>query len=233
MSIQARSLLNARNFLHKFFPAFASLLEDWRKAEIYRRHVLKHGFLLPLPPFIKRSIILRYALDHNCQTLVETGTQYGDTPWLFRNHFETIYTIELSPALAAMARSRFRKSPQIQVIQGDSGEKLTELLPNLSSKTLFWLDGHYSAGLTARGASDCPIYAELQSIASRCKVPYVVLIDDARCFGHDKDYPSLQELDDFVRLTFPRHETRVSNDIISITPLSGIGESAAEAFEAK
>ncbi len=226
-------LLNLRGFAHRLAPNFAGMLEDWRKTELYRRHILRHGFLMPLPPFIKRAIVLRYALDHGCRTLVETGTQYGDTPWLFRHRFESIYTIELSPMLASMARTRFRKYPHINVVEGDSGKKLAELLPNLQSKTLFWLDGHYSAGLTARGPSDCPIYAELQSIADLCPVSYVILIDDARCFGRDKDYPSLTELESFVQAAFPQHETRVSSDIISITPLTGIGKCATEVSEGK
>jgi hypothetical protein len=203
----------------------AGVLEDWRKTELYRRHIMKHGFLMPLPPFMKRAIILRYALDYHCKTLVETGTQYGDTPWLFHNRFETIYTIELSPMLAAMARARFRNLPHVNVVEGDSGQKLAELLPKLQSKTIFWLDGHYSAGLTARGSKDCPIYAELQSIASLCKVPFVVLIDDARCFGHEKDYPSLQELGAFVRELLPRYRMGVNNDIFYLIPNADFGHS--------
>ena len=233
MSPTASLFLGMRNISHRCLPTLTGLLEDWRKVALYRRHIIKHGFLVPLPPFIKRSIILRYALDHHCKTLVETGTQYGDTPYLFRDKFDTIYTIELSPTLTAMARRRFRRFSHIKVVEGDSGQKLAELLPMLQSTTLFWLDGHYSAGLTARGATDCPIYGELESIARLCKVPNVVLIDDARCFGHDKDYPSLQELEDFVRVAFPRHEIRVSNDIISITPPAGIGEYAIEVSEGK
>jgi hypothetical protein len=211
-------LLFFRNLTHRWFPNVAGALEDWRKTKLYRRHIMKHGFLMPLPPFIKRSIILRYALDHHCKTLVETGTQYGDTPYLFRDKFDTIYTIELSSSLAAMARKRFRPFSHIEVIEGDSGQKLAELLPRLRSKVLFWLDGHYSAGLTARGSKDCPIYAELHSIASLCKVPFVVLIDDARCFGHDKDYPSLTDLEAFVQSALPSHYMGVNNDIIHLIP---------------
>jgi hypothetical protein len=218
-------LLNLRSFAHQIAPNLACNLEDWRKTELYRRHILKHGFLMPLPPFIKRSIILRHALDYKCNTLVETGTQYGDTPWLFRNQFETIFTIELCPRLAAMARKRFQISPHIKVIEGDSGEKLAELLPILQTKTLFWLDGHYSAGLTARGARDCPIYNELESIARLCKVPYVLLIDDARCFGQDKDYPSLKELEAFSRTLMPDHTMRESNDIICLVPGAELAQS--------
>ena len=227
MSPTARLFLGLRNISHNCFPTLAGLLEDWRKAALYRRHIMKHGFLMPLPPFIKRSIILRYALDHHCKTLVETGTQYGDTAYLFRDEFDTIYTIELSSSLAAMARKRFRPFPHIQVIEGDSGQKLAELLPRLRSKALFWLDGHYSAGLTARGSKDCPIYAELHSIASLCKVPFVVLIDDARCFGNDRDYPSLQELKNFVGELMPAYTMGVNNDIIYAVPTIDLGKNAA------
>jgi len=224
MSPTSSFFLVLRNISHRCLPTLAGLLEDWRKAALYRRHIIKHGFLMPLPPFIKRSIILRYALDHHCKTLVETGTQYGDTPYLFRNRFETIYTIELSPTLAAMARRRFRRFPHIKVVEGDSGQKLAELLPMLQSKTLFWLDGHYSAGLTARGATDCPIYGELKSIAQLCKVPCVVLIDDARCFGHDKDYPSLEELQAFIGKWMPGYKMGVNNDIIYLVARADFGK---------
>ena len=227
MALRSFLYLRMRNFLHSAAPNFAGALEDWRKTRLYRNHITRHGFLMPLPPFIKRSIILRYALDYECKTLVETGTQYGDTPWLFRNRFETIYTIELSPTLAAMARKRFRRLSNIKVVEGDSGEKLAQLLPMLQSKTLFWLDGHYSAGLTARGARDCPIYNELESIARLCKVPYVLLIDDARCFGQDKDYPSLKELEAFSRTLMPDHTMRVSNDIIYAVPTMDLGKNVA------
>lgn len=232
MTSKTLFLLRIRNLMHMIFPRWAGIAEDWRKTIKYRQIIHHSGFVLPLPPYIKRSIILRYALDHHCKTFVETGTQYGDTPWLFRNRFETIYTIELSPTLARMARKRFKHCSHIKLVEGNSGDKLAELLPMLQSKTLFWLDGHYSAGLTACGATNCPIYGELESIAQLCKVPCVILIDDARCFGHDKDYPSLQELEDFVRVAFPQYETRVSNDIVSITPVARIGESATQAFEA-
>jgi hypothetical protein len=210
-------LLGLRNFCHGIAPSVAGMLEDWRKTELYRRHILRHGFLMPLPPFIKRSIILRYALDYHCKTLVETGTQYGDTPWLFRNRFETIYTIELSQMLAAMARRRFRKTLNITVVEGDSGEVLEAILPELKSNTLFWLDGHYSAGLTAQADKDCPIFEELRSIARFCPVPYVILIDDARCFGKEVDYPSLEMLFTFIHQEMSGYAIKVEYDLICVT----------------
>ena len=66
--------LRLRNFLHSAAPSFAGALEDWRKTELYRHHITWHGFLMPLPPFIKRSIILRYA----CASVrVDVGASLG------------------------------------------------------------------------------------------------------------------------------------------------------------
>jgi len=210
--------LGLRNAFHAACPDLAESLESLRKSEHYRRIVREKGFVLPLPPFVKRSVLRRFAIDHKCRTLVETGTQYGDTPWSFRNDMEEIFTIELSPVLASIARARFRKFPHIQIVEGDSGAKLVEILPRLRSKTLFWLDGHYSAGITAQGALDCPIFAELEGLFTGCKVPFIVLIDDARCFGRDKDYPTLETLSDFVQRSLPGAKFGVEHDIISIVP---------------
>lgn len=212
------TLLRIRNSIHSFFPEFAERAESARKSEFYRRTIAKSGFVVPFPPFIKRSILLRFIIDNECKTLVETGTQYGDTPWAFRDRLEDIYTIELSPRLASLARDRFKKHRNIQIVEGDSGAMIKTILPQLKSKTLFWLDGHYSAGVTAQGALDCPVYAELRSIFEGCPVPWVILIDDARCFGRDKDYPSFEELEAFVKREIPEATIRAEHDIISIVP---------------
>ena len=104
---------------------------------------------------------------------------------------------------------------------------MTNLLIYPQSWQLFWLDGHYSAGLTARGATDCPIYVELESIAQLCKVPGVVLTDDALCFGRDKDYPSLQELENCVRALMPTCTMAVNNNLIQLIPKSELDSRTA------
>jgi hypothetical protein len=215
-SLTTSCLLRLRNIMHAVIPAPLEALELFRQSLRYSRLIGQHGYEMPLPPYIKRSIILRYALDHHCNTLVETGTQYGDTPWAFRHRFEKIYTIELSAMLTRIAKSRFRSYPHIEVVEGNSGEKLRDLLPLLDSKTIFWLDGHYSAGMTARGQSGCPILSELRAVATFCPVPYIILIDDARCFGQEDDYPSLKDLEAFVQRLIPTTSFNVSNDIIAI-----------------
>jgi len=55
----------------------------------------------------------------------------------------------------------------------------------------------------------------------------VVLIDDARCFGGDKDYPSLQDLKNFVRGLMPAYTMGVSNDFICLVPSMGLSKTSA------
>ena len=214
------SFLRVRNAVHSLAPAASETVESMRQAMLFKRVIRQYGFQLPLPAFVKRSVLKRNLLDYGLDTLVETGTQYGDTPWLFRDELSEIWSIELSPELAGLARQRFRKYSHIHVVQGDSSDRISEIIPRLKTPTLFWLDGHYSSGVTARSTLDCPIYAELKAVLSICRQRWVVMIDDARLFGAEKDYPALEELENFVRGALPEAEFTVEHDMIKIVPPS-------------
>lgn len=201
-------------------PNLCDSIESLYRTEKYRRIISENGFTLPLPPFMKRSILHRYAIDFSCTSLVETGTQYGDTPWFFRNKLDAIYTIELSRDLARLAGGRFQDYSNIHVVEGDSGKMIAEVIPKLTGKTLFWLDGHYSSGVTAQGVLDCPIVSEIMSIIRNCSVPYIILIDDARCFGRDKDYPTFQQLQGLLDGFLPEAAVGITDDILHIIPKS-------------
>jgi hypothetical protein len=176
------------------------------------------GMELPLPNFLKRCLLKRFAVDHRLAILVETGTFLGDTPWVFRNFFKEIYTIELSETLAELARNRFARFHHIQVLKGDSGLALPALIPRLSEPILFWLDGHYSGGLTAKGFLNSPIVNEVNAIADLCRERFVILIDDARTFGQEPGYPLLGDFIALLQKLLPDHSIAVSNDIISVVP---------------
>jgi hypothetical protein len=213
-----RPFLQFRNAFHALAPELSETVESLRQTLQFKRSIKQNGFQMPLPAFVKRSIVKRHLLDFGLQTLVETGTQYGDTPWFFRDELSEIWSIELSPALADLTRQRFRKYPHIHIVQGDSSDRLPEIIPQLKTPTLFWLDGHYSSGVTARGTLDCPIYAELQAVFSICRQRWVVMVDDARLFGAETDYPTLKELANFIRGALPEVEFTVEHDMIKIVP---------------
>jgi hypothetical protein len=88
----------------------------------------------------------------------------------------------------------------------------------LSQPALFWLDAHYSEGVTARGDKDTPIYEELHLILNAGDIGHVIIIDDARCFGTDPAYPSKEELVEFIRSKKSNVDIAVLDDSIIITP---------------
>jgi len=173
----------------------------------------------------KRSILLHYRNLENITVFIETGTFLGDTIHTFRNDFETLVSFELSSELASKATKRFEDYSHIQIITGDSGELLPNVLKKFSKPCLFWLDGHYSSEFfigaefikTAKGKKDTPIIEELTAILHHPIKKHVILIDDARCFNGENDYPTISEIKKFVKSIRPECQIGVKRDIIRIT----------------
>lgn len=170
----------------------------------------------PPPHPIKQRAIREYASRYGLKILVETGTFYGDMVAAMKNTFDKIYSIELSDELFVRAQKRFESDRHIEILHGDSGVELGKLMATLDRPTLFWLDGHYSAGNTARGDKDTPVIEELTHIFDSPPLGHVVIIDDARCFGHEPGYPSLDTLREFVKENRPRALIEVENDSVRI-----------------
>jgi hypothetical protein len=173
----------------------------------------------------KRAILLQYIEQYKVNTLVETGTFLGDTAEFFRHRLDKVYSIELSEELAAKAAKRFEGAPNVRILQGDSGVVLADLVKELPSTALFWLDGHYSSEFyvnnefirTARSETDTPIKKELQIVLNDVR-PHVILIDDARMFNGEGDYPSLDAIRELVKKAKYPFSVSVKTDIIHIIP---------------
>jgi len=133
-----------------------------------------------------------------------------------KKSFSKIISFELDQTLAAQAQKRFANDNHIQVVQGDSGKLLPDYLATIYEPCLFWLDGHYSGGITAKGTLETPIKNELTAILSHPVNGHVILIDDARCFTGENDYPTLDELKNFVAERKPNHKFSVEHDAIRI-----------------
>ena len=180
------------------------------------RRWFRSGRPLPAPHQVKQLAITTKAVEFDLDVLVETGTYLGDTIWSQKDYFKRIYSIELSPELHARAARRFSNEAHIKLLQGDSSARLSDVLKSLEGPALFWLDGHYSGGPTAKGDKNCPIWAELEQIFSHGG-ENVIMIDDARLFDGTDDYPTLNELSDHV-LSNGDYEVSVATDIIFLTP---------------
>ena len=177
------------------------------------------GCPLPPPNAVKQGAIIRYAREAGIRVFVETGTYEGRTLRAVRQYFESLYSIELGEDLYRKACARFRSDPKIFLFQGDSGDRLRDILDTVGDRRcLFWLDAHYSRGDTARGSEDTPVLRELHAIARHSRKDHVILVDDARCFGTDPAYPGLGRMEALVGQLLPGSSFSASEDIIRIVP---------------
>jgi hypothetical protein len=178
----------------------------------------RNGKPVPPPHLVKQRTLRAYSERFGLKILIETGTFYGDMVEAMKDVFDRIYSIELSKELYEKAKERFIRVRHIEIIYGDSGIELKNIISKLDQPALFWLDGHYSAGETAKGNKETPIYEELNHILNSTDRSHVIIIDDAQCFGKNPDYPTIQELSDFIKSKTPDLDIVVQNDIIRITP---------------
>lgn len=183
----------------------------------------KAGCVVPPPHIVKQKVLKQYAKEYGLKILVETGTYVGDMCEAMKNTFDKIYSIELDQKLFEAARKRFKTCEHVEIIHGDSGKEIGRLISKLDKATLFFLDGHYSGGMTSRGEKDTPIFEELNSILRSWNGKHVIIIDDARCFGSDPAYPTLDELRKAIYSRTENIDFRVKDDIIRIVPINEAG----------
>lgn len=137
---------------------------------------------------------------YNIDLFVETGTYLGVTTAYVQKFFKRVYSIELSETLAQEAMHHFKNKPHVTILQGDSGLLLGKIVAENPVKKIFWLDAHYSAGITASSATfgDTPISKEIEEILNHWVDKSVILVDDAGLFVGKDNYPTLESLIAFV-----------------------------------
>jgi len=205
-------LISSRILWSKYLRKFASVSKQGQTGR----------FVHP-PPLKKQQILLEYARKYHLDTFIETGTCYGDMLEALRNDFDHIYSIELSKDLYAKAKERFKDVHHIELVQGDSGKELGNVLAKISQPALIWLDAHYSGGkmrghITARSDTDTPVIQELSHIFNAKSRGHIIIIDDARCFGVDPAYPTINEIRSFIEARSDNLELVVQDDCIRIFP---------------
>jgi len=94
---------------------------------------------------------------------------------------------------------------------------LFDIIKDIKEPVIFWLDGHYGGDLHGRGEIDCPILQELDAIFRSLPFDHFILIDDARCFNGENDYPTIEELTKFVLSKNPKYKMDILHDIICYT----------------
>lgn len=175
----------------------------------------KNGAVVPMVHLGKRNVVEQYMRNSVLKIFIETGTYKGDMIYGALPYFNEIYSIELNKNLCSRARKKFLGYRNVHVLQGQSGEVLPKLLNDIDEPCLFWLDAHWSGGSTAKGDIETPIMQEMRCILEHSRAnEHVILIDDARCFTGENDYPTLDGLKSFIRNLYPDWIFEVVDDII-------------------
>lgn len=164
---------------------------------------------------------------------IETGTYLGAGTRRLARIFPKVDTIEVQESLAAGARSELANLRHVTVHAGSSRDVLPKLV-DAATPALYWLDGHWSGGMTGGAEDQCPVLAEVEAIAAG-HPDDAILIDDARLFlappppPHDvSHWPTYTQLVDAITRSRPGHHVIAAHDILVAVPASAAG--IADAF---
>lgn len=165
-----------------------------------------------LPSFLKHRVVKKYAEAFGIKTFIETGTFHGDMLNATKNIFDGIISIEFSNDLSYKAQKRFVNDKKISIFCGDSAILLPQIIQNIKEPCIFWLDAH-----CGHAAKETPIIEELETVfkhSKESKINHVVLIDDARLYNGQGDWPSISEL---KKISFDyKYSFTIKDDIIII-----------------
>ena len=163
-----------------------------RKVFPYFMFWIIQSYKMPCPPKVKRRAIYSHSIKGG--DWIETGTYLGETTKFLANRKNKVISIEPQLNLFEFNQMRFRKNKNVTIIHGTSQEKLSAAIEMLSGDINFFLDGHFSGGLTF-DSGRAPIMEELEIIINSInpKQKIKVFIDDFRLFQQgnqgDELYP--------------------------------------------
>jgi hypothetical protein len=179
---------------------------------------------------LSRSFVADLRRCFALSTFIETGTFMGDTIASLQRDFVSLISIELSADLYIQAKRRFAKCVSIVLIQGDSADQLPQALAlSKGSRSLIWLDAHYSGGATAKGSVNTPIIREIRNIKRHGRGQDVILIDDLRLFWRVEDgflhhdsidgYPSARAVVEELNSDGNKYDCIVLQDALVAIPI--------------
>jgi len=164
----------------------------------------------------------------NLDVFVEGGTYTGGTALLMGGVFNNVYTIEKSNEMFDIAEKNIKTAANkssgnknnIQLLKGDTRDHLKNILDS-NDNLMFWLDAHWSCGMTYGEGDECPLIQELEIIFSRNK-NYAILIDDARNFQAPPPVPhkyyNWPSLKDIIQVLPDGYTFTIHDDVIYIVP---------------
>ena len=110
------------------------------------------------------TAVTEYFRRFRRDVFVETGTLVGNGVWCaLEAGFRRCYTIEIQPHQYQAACERFqheRAQGRVELLLGDSAQKLPEVIAQISEPALFWLDAHLSQNYGQRLAKNGPAWSK-------------------------------------------------------------------------
>lgn len=147
-----------------------------------------------------RSLILKYKDNRKIKRkiFIETGTALGETTLWAARHFYKVYSIEFQENNYVSAFQALWNIDNVRIFWGDSANRIKDVIWMVQEPAVYFLDAHYTNGPedVVANSGNCPIIEELGHILIR---PFdnIVFIDDARLFGVEPGWPSIEHISDF------------------------------------
>tara|TARA_A100001015_G_scaffold151512_1_gene167976 strand:+ start:5421 stop:5981 length:561 start_codon:yes stop_codon:yes gene_type:complete len=135
---------------------------------------------MPIP----YQLITKYNQNKIC---IETGTFKGEGigRFLQSNMFDKIYSIDINETYVERAKQIYRNYSNVNVICGDSGVILEDIIKDIEEPITFWLDAHHCG--SDSGCSDkyiSPVQHELELIKNHPLAhKHIIMIDDINYFS--------------------------------------------------
>lgn len=174
---------------------------------------------------VPEQIVTELATLNNSTIFVETGTYRGGTTRWAAQHFRAVHTVERSEELFGAESAALTQLAGVSPHLGDSRDVLPKILEEIGDHSaVFWLDSHWSGGITAGVDDECPVIDELAILSGR--VDDIILIDDARLFlcappapHNPRQWPTISDIVEASSIQLGgRRFVQVVDDVIFIIP---------------
>ena len=175
---------------------------------------------------IPKELVLQLREIFQIEVFIETGTFKGDTTSWAAKNFKKVITVEYSSVFYEAALKNLSKFQNIKCFFGSSPARLPEILSQLNTPSIFWLDAHWCGGSTYGAGDECPLLDEISLIIERPE-KHIIIIDDARLFlkppSHLHSGDQWPGLDEIVGLLSkrPGFYTFSSEDVLVSIPIEG------------
>lgn len=176
---------------------------------------------------ICKKLVLTLKEAAGIEVFIETGTYKAQTALWAAAHFEKVYTIEAyEPRFVKTIAGLQKPIPSnIDFIYGDSRVKLAEVLEQILSPAIIWLDAHWCGeGAHDSNGNECPLLEELEAINGDIDSDHhIIIIDDAKLFQAPPPYPhdptQWPHLSTFInKIGTGRRVIKIDHDMIVSVP---------------